>query len=133
MNLNSTNTKEIRKFGFIAFLFFGCLCALGVWRHKPVPIYLFAFLSLVGLGFMLLPSQLRPLYILWNRTAFLLGKVFTALVLTLAYYLVITPFGLIKRLFGGRPLPIKPDKSALSYWVTRIEPVQPNERFLKRY
>ena len=57
----------------------------------------------------------------------------TTLILALAYYLVITPAALIKMLFGGRPLPIKPDKKALSYWVDRTEPVQPKERFIKRY
>jgi hypothetical protein len=132
-SLNSTEFKEIRKFGFIAFLFFGCLFALGVWRDKSVPMYLFGFLSFVGLGFVLFPSQLRPLYIFWNRTASFLGRILTTSILTLTYYLVMTPFAMIKRLFGGRPLPIKPDKEASSYWVTRIEPVQPSERFVKRY
>ena len=36
-------------------------------------------------------------------------------------------------LFGGRPLPTKPDKEAMSYWVERTDPAQPEERFLKRY
>ena len=49
------------------------------------------------------------------------------------YYLVITPAALIKRLMGGRPLPLKPDKQTESYWVTRAEPSQPRERFIKRY
>ena len=47
--------------------------------------------------------------------------------------LLITPVALIKRIFSGRPLPVKPDRDALSYWVARDEPVQPKERFLKRY
>jgi hypothetical protein len=57
----------------------------------------------------------------------------TVLILSLAYYLVITPSALIKRLSGGAPIPVKPDKEALSYWVDRSEPAQPKERFLKRY
>ena len=47
------------------------------------------------------------------------------MILTLAYFLVITPSALIKLLFGGRPLPVKPDKKASSYWVDRTEGVQP--------
>jgi hypothetical protein len=67
------------------------------------------------------------------KIARLVGRIITILILTLAYYLVITPSALIKRVFGGRPLPLKPDKGVSSYWVTRTEPAQPKERFLKRY
>jgi hypothetical protein len=133
MNSNSTDNRDIRKFGVVALVFFGSLCALGLWTNKPLPIYLFGFLSILGLGFILIPTQLRPVYAAWLRIAHFVGKIFTMLILTLAYYLVITPAGLIKRLFGGRPLPVKPDKEASSYWVTRTEPVQPKERFIKRY
>ena len=32
MNSNLTEKKQIRKFGFIAFIFFGILCGLGLWQ-----------------------------------------------------------------------------------------------------
>jgi len=133
MNSNSTDTREVRKFGFIALVFFGCLCVLGLWMKKPLPAYLFGFLSILGLGFILIPAQLKPVHAAWLKVAHLLGRIITTLILALAYYLVITPAALIKRLFGGRPLPVKPDKEASSYWVDRTEPAQPKERFLKRY
>jgi hypothetical protein len=87
----------------------------------------------MGLGFLTAPALLRPVYDFWLKIARLLGRVVTAVILTAAYYLVITPSALIKRVFGGRPLPTRSDKSAASYWVPRTEPVQPKERFLKRY
>lgn len=130
---NSTDMKEIRKFGIIAFVFFGSLCALGLWMKKPLPVYLFGFLSILGIGFILIPLQLKPVYTVWLKIAHFVGKIVTTLILTLAYYLVITPTALIKRLFGGRPLPVRPDKGVSSYWVARTEPSQPKERFLKRY
>jgi hypothetical protein len=133
MNSNSTDTREVRKFGFIALIFFGCLCVLGLWMKKPLPTYLFGFLAVLGLGFILIPGQLRPVYAAWLKAAHLLGRIITTLILALAYYLVITPSAFIKRLIGGRPLPMKPEKEALSYWVDRAEPAQPKERFLKRY
>jgi hypothetical protein len=51
----------------------------------------------------------------------LIGRVITTIILTLSYYLVITPAALIKRVFGGRPLPLKPDKNVFSYWASREE------------
>ena len=80
-----------------------------------------------------MPGPLRPAYVAWLKFAHFVGQVVTALMLTLAFYLVITPSGLIKRVFGGRALPVKPDKEAPTYWVERKEPAQPKERFLKRF
>ncbi len=133
MNSSSTNKKEIRKFGIIAFVFFGCLCALGLWRQKPFAIYLFGVLSLLGMGFILLPALLKPVYDAWLRIAHIIGRTVTIVMLTLAYYLVITPSALIKRIVGGRPLPTRPDRERASYWVPRPEPAQPKERFIKRF
>jgi hypothetical protein len=133
VNSNSTDRKEIRKFGVVAFFFFGFLCALGVLNNKFLPIYLFGLLSILGLGFILIPSPLRPVYSAWLKIAHFIGRIITVLILTFAYYLIMTPSALIKRLFSGRPLPVKPDNKGSSYWVERIEPAQPKERFLKRY
>lgn len=132
-DLNSTDAREIRKFGFVALVFFGCLSILGVLLERSLPTYLFGLLSAAGLGFVLFPFQLRPFYSLWVKMGHKLGRVVTTLILTLAYYLVITPSGLIKRIFGGAPLPTRPDRQVSSYWVSRPEPAQSKERFLKRY
>ena len=132
MNSNSIE-KDIRRFGIIALVFFGALCGLGFWTDKATPTYLFGFLSVLGCGFILIPTQLKPVYTVWLKIAHFLGKVVTTIVLTITYYVVITPAALLKRLFGGRPLPVKPDKNASSYWVTRTESAQPKERFIKRY
>jgi len=133
VNSNWTERRKIRKFGIIAFLFFGCLCALGLRTGKVVPICLFGSLSITGLGFILFPGPLRPVYAGWLTIARFIGKVITIAVLTLAYYLVITPSAMLKRIFGGAPVPVKPDRDADSYWVARDEKAQPKERFLKRY
>jgi len=133
VNLNSTEKHDIRKFGVTAFLFFGCLCGLGIWMGKTVPIFLFGSLAMVGLGFILNPQQLRPVYSGWLKIAHFIGKVITVAILALAYYLVITPSAMLKRIFGGAPIPLRPDKGADSYWVARDEKAQPKERFLKRY
>jgi len=132
-NSNSTEKKDIRKFGLIALIFFGSLCALGMWRQKPIPIYLFGTLATLGLGFLLIPGPLRPLYKGWLRVAHFIGKTITVILLSVAYYLVITPSAMIKRVFGGRPLPVKPSKKLTTYWVERSEPAQPRDRFTKRF
>jgi len=125
--------KEIRKFGGIAFLFFGLLCALAIWRQKVLLSCFFGSLSFLGFGFIVFPGPLKPVYDLWLKIAHFMGTMITKIMLTLVYYLVITPFAIIKRLFWGSPIPLKPDKNKSTYWVSRSEAAQPKERFLKRF
>jgi hypothetical protein len=130
---SSTEKREIRKFGAIALCVFGALLAAGLWREK-IPISIcFGILTLFGMLFLLLPAQFKPAYLAWLRAAHFMGTLTTALVLVLAYYLVITPTALLKRIFGGRPISLSPDPRVSSYWVARSEPAQPKERFEKRY
>jgi hypothetical protein len=72
---------------------------------------------------------LRPIYIGWMKFAFVLGWVNTRVILSVFFYLVITPVGLVMRLFGRDPMNRKFDRSAASYWVRR--PEAPAD--LKRY
>jgi hypothetical protein len=133
MNSFSTDRQAIRKFGAIGFVFFGILFSLSLWRQRYVFAVLFGFFTCLSIGFLLLPSHLRPVYEGWLRISHLVGRGMTFVILTVAYYVVITPTALIKRFFGGRPLPTSPNKAATSYWVTRSEAAQPKERFVKRY
>ena len=133
MTSSSTDPREIRRFGLIAFLFFGLLSGLGLWRDRAFPLYFFGLLSVIGLLLLALPVRLKPLYEGWMKTAHFFGRMVTLIVLTMAYYLVITPAAGIKRLFGGPPLPLSPDRERSTYWVDREEPAQPQERFYKRY
>lgn len=100
---------------------------------RPVPTFLGGLLALLGIALILAPGPLRPVHAVWISIGRFVGKVVTAGVLVIAYYLVITPAALLKRVFGGRPIPIRPDKTCPSYWVPRSEPTQARERFAKRY
>lgn len=133
MSSNSTDKREIRKFGAIVLLFFGTLCGVAVWREKTIPVYFFGTLTVLGVGFLLLPGPMAPVHRGWLAVAHFIGRVVTLTVLALAYALVITPAGLLKRIFGGRPLPMRPDPEATTYWQDRTEPAQPRERFTKRF
>jgi hypothetical protein len=133
MSSFSTETPAIRKFGAVGFAFFGALSLVSLWRQKPVLTWLFGILACLCLGCLLLPSLMKPFYRGWMRFSHVLGRFMTLLILTVAYYVVITPASLLKRLFGGRPLPTSPDRAANTYWITRPEPAQPKERFEKRY
>lgn len=133
MKLNAKKVKEIRKSGFIFLIFFGFLCSIGIFLKEPIPSFLFGALALIGFCFITVPSWSRPLYDLQMFIAQFMGKIVTVLILTITFYIVLTPTALIKRLFGGALLNLKPDDNLSSYWVPKSEPAQSRERFLKRY
>ena len=133
MNSSSTEKRDIRKFGLIAICFFGAIAALAFWRGRPGVLGVFGILGTAGLLFFLIPGPMAPVYRGWLRISHIIGRITTGIILILAYYLAVTPVALAKRVFGGVPIPLKPDPQADSYWVERPEPVQPNERFIKRF
>ena len=53
MTSYSIDRKEIRKFGLIAFLFFGMLFGIAFFRHRIIPLYFFGVLMALGAAFRL--------------------------------------------------------------------------------
>ncbi len=133
MNSNLISPREIRKFGMIGVIFFGAVLGVAVWRDKTLAAYFFGLLAVLSAAFILMPVRMQPVYAGWLKVAHFIGSRITILILTTLFYLVITPAALLKRVFGGRPLPLKPDPDAETYWVTRPEPAQPRQRFIKRF
>ena len=68
------------------------------------------------------PGLLHPVAWLGRKLADILGRAIGLLSLALLFYLVITPFGFVRRLFLRDPLRCRIDKSRESYWVERQPP-----------
>ena len=53
-------------------------------------------------------------------------------ILGLIYYLVLTPIGLLMRVFGKDPMRRRLDRTAESYWIERDEAAA-SERYFKQF
>lgn len=114
-----TGDRDLRKFGLMV----GGVCVgLGLlfWlRHKAhFPYFLGPGVGLV-LGGALVPRALKYIYIAWMSVAFVLGFVMAHVILTLFFFLVLTPIGLLARVAGKDFLSLKLDRRAGSYWIPR--------------
>ncbi len=80
------------------------------------------FLSVIFLILGLLNSRiLTPLNILWFKFGIFLGRFVSPIVMGLVFFLVVTPTGLIMRMFRKDLLKLK--KNDLNtYWINRSEP-----------
>jgi hypothetical protein len=111
--------KDLRKFGLTVGTVLLLIAFFLIWKHKPSQfyfLYIGAFLVLAGFLF---PSILRPLNKVWMTLAVLLGWIMTRVILSLLFYLVITPISLIARISGKHFLDLKIDKTRISYWEKR--------------
>ena len=119
--------SELRRFGLVMAAGLTVLGLLLLWRSRLAGPYLLAagaLFLLVGLTY---PRLLSPLERAWMRLARALSVVMTRVVLTLTFYLLITPVGLLMRLFGGHTLGLRFEPERESYWIP-VEPDGPGGR-----
>ncbi len=64
-------------------------------------------------------SVLRLFHRLWMMLALLMGFVMSRVILTLLFYFILTPVGLIAKFVRKKFMPLGFDKNVLSYWEKR--------------
>jgi hypothetical protein len=102
-------------FGLVLPWLFGFAWPLWPWVLAGV-------LSLLGL---VSPSVVRPIYRNWMRFGLLLSKITTPVIMGLVFFLVITPMGLIRRLFAKDPM-AREFNDEVSYRVQSTKPPPEN-------
>ncbi len=126
-NIN-TDKKEIRKFGFLVG---GVLVAISIfflWKGLSYfQLLLVIGVSLILLGFFI-PKILKPLYIIWMTFATILGWIMTRVILTILFYLIVTPIGLVARMFGTKFLDLSWHNNVSSHWNKRDKSISDIEK-----
>ena len=111
--------KEGRKFGVLVGGVFLVIGGISRWRgHETVPFVLWALGGTLVLGGLLIPGHLGPVYRAWMGLAHLLSKITTPILMGVIYYLVLTPVGAVRRMFGHNSL-VRPRGD--SFWIDRPE------------
>ena len=128
-----TGPQELRKFGLLVGAVFA---ALGAWfwlRHKPAAPWLVTpGILLLFLGAMA-PGLLKPVYIAWMSLAIVMGFVVSRVLLTLFFFLVITPFGFLARCSGKDFLGLKLEPKAVTYWLPHEKESRKQEDYERQF
>lgn len=128
-----TGPRDLRKFGLLAGGVFAALGILYLLRHKTgYPWFLIPGVVLLAFG-VVLPRALKYVYIAWMTLAIMLGFVMTHVILTLFFFLVITPLGLVARLLGKDFLNLKLDKQAATYWIRREQKLRTQANYEQQF
>ncbi len=116
------SSRELRKFGITMAIACIVVGAILFFRDKSAWIYLAYISGFFLISGLLVPRILLPIEWVWMKIAFVLGIIVTNILLTLTFFLVITPIGLMMRLFGKDFLSLRFDKNTGTYWI----PVEPD-------
>jgi hypothetical protein len=126
--------RDLRWFGLIVALFCAVVGAVLWWRFDlPAAGRVAALVGLVLMAaYYALPPIRRAMYVGWMYLFFPLGFVLAHVVLAIIYFLVLTPVGLVMRLFRRDPMQRSLDRDADTYWEAR-DPNVPPERYFRQY
>src|ERR1035437_4828514 len=119
INSIKQSPKDLRKFGLTVGIVLLLIASFLIWKHKPSQFYFLSIGTILVLSGLLFPLILFALNKLWMTLAILLGWLMTRVILSVMFYLVITPIGLIARISGKHFLVLKIDKTRASYWEKR--------------
>jgi uncharacterized membrane protein len=120
--------KALRRFGFILG---GLLILLGLVllaRHRAESLSALSsqvFGAILVIAAVLAPNALKHLHAVWMGLALLIGWVMTRVILTLVFFLIVTPIGLLQRLVGQRSVDLHFRTGASSYWQPREKSFAP--------
>ncbi len=127
-------TKQAVRFAWILLVLLGAIAAFAAWREHWIRSGIVAFLAVLAPA---LAHFARPAWMAffakWMKFAEVLGMISTTIILSVFFYVFLTPTGLVMRLFRKDPLDLDWKDGKKTMWIDR-EPVEPTfERYEKQF
>jgi len=128
-----SDRRDLRNFGFVVGGVLLALTAFLFWKDRSAWTWTGGIgAALVTLG-AVLPASLLPLQKVWMTLAVIMGWIMTRVILSVLFFLILTPIGLIARATGKRFLERRLHREADSYWQVRENHPPPSEHYEKQY
>ena len=125
--------SDLRKFGITIGLILLIIAGFLFWKEKESFQILFTFGVTLFIFGIAIPFILKPIYWVWMIFATILGWIMTRVILSLLFYIIVTPIGLILRFFRKQFLELRWDKSKESYWNFRTNEHLKKENYEKQF
>jgi len=120
---------QARKSALVVAAVLFLIAAWNIYRGRTGVVAVFGTLgALLVVAGLFVPAAAGAFHRAWMRLAVVLGYVNSRVLLTLTYYGLMTPYGVVSRLVGRDPL-LRRGPAAESYWTERKTTRQTREQF----
>jgi hypothetical protein len=117
---NISNTPaDLRKFGITIGLILVITGSVMFWFDTSGYIWFTASGTILMFSAIVFPQVLKPLNTIWMGIAVVLGFIMTRVILTVLYFLVLTPVALIAKITGKKFIDKGFYREAETYWNIR--------------
>ena len=121
MRNNNIKISTNKSFGIVFFIFFFVIAIFPKLNDENIRIWSL-IISIIFLILGLLNSRaLTPLNKLWFKFGIFLGKVISPIILGIIFFLVVTPIGLLMKIFKKDVLNLRYNDNN-SYWIEKNGP-----------
>lgn len=125
--------KDLRKFGVTVGLVLIIIAFLLYWKQNEIYLYFgWIGLSLTFAG-LAVPNLLKPINKIWMTFAILMGWVMTRVILIILFFVILTPIGILSKIFRKDFLKLKKDELKESYWEVREKTKLSPEDYEKQF
>ena len=111
--------REWRKFGIGLGILLSIIATIQLIIGRELFPYFYGAGIIVLLSAAFVPILIKPLFIVFSYIGFAIGYVMTKVLLIIVYIAVITPIGMISRLFHKQFLNMKFKTNGDSYWIDK--------------
>ena len=128
------SARDLQIFGLLLAVFFGLVGGIAYWRitEPNVAFGIWATGAIALAIYWLVPLLRKPMYLGWIYLAYPIGWIISHVILGATYYLLMTPIGMLIRLFGYDSMSRRFDKQADSYWKRRDRKIE-SSRYFKQF
>jgi len=123
MKFSDIELPSNKKFGFFFTFVFTILAFYFLFIDSILWAQALAILAVLFLLItFIIPQVLLPLNKLWMRFGLLLGMIVSPIVLGIIFFGLVTPYGVVMRMFGRDELRLKFTEKS-SHWISRSESI----------
>ena len=123
--------KELREFGVVMGVASALLGGLLWWRHRHYLIPGILSACFLSIGF-IAPKALLPFQKAWMTIAVIIGFFMSRVILSITFFLVLTPLAVLSRISGSKHLNLNFRTDEPSYWILKKQPFS-KDRYEKQY